>query len=532
MGMNGERSSSRAIATGAQRSDAMDPCMTASFWYILPTDIHICILLSWLCNEHDDGSLLMALSSLDIACCNRALRQPFLDLASCLIFPVHSFRNDCEVTVDDVQGLMTWLSSRRVALRSLFLNSSAQQQFTATPRTISSVCIGSEGLDTARQVLLACGPGLTSIRCSQRMTPNTNLTPLWDTLASNHFHQLERLVAPLIGVNSAMLVSVLTSNGQRLRELQLTNMPASDAILAAIAQCKQLDTLSVCVCGSQMDGIAGILHACCQLRKLVLESYAGDSKEELLGMLQVGKHLKEFHVTVAHGDMQAISCHVFSQLLAEHPWLDALGFQFYGYASSTRYLQLCCLDLDQDHLVRILSHCCPIKLTIRGVLYHGHQQLLSILGERLGGTLLELEWFNCTESVIPLVLQCRHLRRLRMHGMFLRDSFVHRLPIACRELQQLTWDNAGKGVGEFGDAAMEALFFGCRELREVLLDNAPDLSFRTLQAVLDNALHLEKLSWRASTVTSAEVERFKMLARDQGMLPVPVIALLCTPQPA
>lgn len=50
----------------------------APFLMVLPIKIQIAVLQTWIAHPADDKVLLKALTRLDIACCAKALRQPFL----------------------------------------------------------------------------------------------------------------------------------------------------------------------------------------------------------------------------------------------------------------------------------------------------------------------------------------------------------------------------------------------------------------------------------------------------------------------
>lgn len=91
----------------------------APFFRILPMDLQVCVLRHWL-GEANDPRRLLSVSFMDIACCNRADRSAFLELAC---HPLQLWLT-CKPRSKDLRCFMLWLSSRRVAVNSLMVTES------------------------------------------------------------------------------------------------------------------------------------------------------------------------------------------------------------------------------------------------------------------------------------------------------------------------------------------------------------------------------------------------------------------------
>lgn len=108
------------------------------FFDIVPQDLQQEIVFCWVTDSTSqcDISLLHILSILDIACCNKSIRQAFLFLAA---HPIHPWA-DCYSEYGDQEGsdnactltkyeCAIWLAKRKLGLKSLVVTQSGLDSF-------------------------------------------------------------------------------------------------------------------------------------------------------------------------------------------------------------------------------------------------------------------------------------------------------------------------------------------------------------------------------------------------------------------
>lgn len=102
--------------------------MTSLFFSLLPVDVQIDILITWI-NHSDCGcGLLRVLSALD-SVCSKADRQAFLTLVNQLpSFGKHQPKSTDNSSWKYDPSFMQWLSTRKVPLRCLMLRNSEQSE--------------------------------------------------------------------------------------------------------------------------------------------------------------------------------------------------------------------------------------------------------------------------------------------------------------------------------------------------------------------------------------------------------------------
>lgn len=120
----------------------------ALFFDLLPLDLQLCVLLTWIGSDHSDdsdGQLLRTLSALDIACCSTKNRKLWLELAGSLYFrgmvPIKRYTG-C---------YLLWLTDRRVAVRCL-----AVDERILGPQTLTLPCLtASQGPASISELIVA-----------------------------------------------------------------------------------------------------------------------------------------------------------------------------------------------------------------------------------------------------------------------------------------------------------------------------------------------------------------------------------------
>lgn len=289
--------------------------MLSLFFQLLPTDLHFCILHTWLgdLDSYDSSSLLPVLSALDIACSSTIHRAALISLLSmnAAVVPATQMRSFAyDTVVHDVLCLTRWLAKRKVGVRSLHLTPANCTQLLAFARTSSNLTFTLStiehielgmGLDSFQgfQCMLSACPNLRSIGYSRGWSGELESEPTWNFISqriarsSSEQDDIWQVLAaegcPKLrwldfGRNHSQTVldctkpclALRNANGNILEALQLDRMffhlPAYELMTQ---RCHALHTLQITVFRTIMsiDLIAQLVASCPRLRflKLIVE---------------------------------------------------------------------------------------------------------------------------------------------------------------------------------------------------------------------------------------------------------------------
>lgn len=277
----------------------------------------------------------------------------------------------------------------------------------------------------------------------------------------------------------------------------------SDPILEVLSQaCPVLESLSLVNCEVSLPELLVMLRACLHLTELVLEDETMLDEPTILDLITAvtaileARKLKRFTIYDERllcdpGQEQA-----FAQLLAVHRDLDYLKFQeYYSYCRATEHL--CCTWPTEDDTEIILTACRMVNPLIKLNLWFGvaAEAVGNMLSQCPALTSLELRFFRGVDELWPLcsvvVMHCRLLRWLVLDdGCCPSDDEVISLLTALPYLKELNV--------RVGDR----------------------ITFRTLQAIVDNKCCLARFCCGYEGFHLADVTAFRQLAKEAGILPV------------
>lgn len=142
------------------------------------------------------------------------------------------------------------------------------------------------------------------------------------------------------------------------------------------------------------------------------------------------------------------------------------------------------------------------------------------IGRSLRSSLTALScYFTDHNCKAQLLTQCRQLLELRIFEP--SDDDLVLVARTCKQLRILSCWRAV--IAHASDHGVEAIFANCHQLVEVRL-RACAITYRSLQAVLDNKITLQTLYFKSPTLNSVDVEKFKLGAKELQLLPVPHVS--------
>lgn len=93
-------------------------------FFLLPEDIQLFIFHSWFEDNENSREVLKALSALDVACCNKPVRQAYLALCRRLQLngQIHSTKS---FQIKYQSGYMVWLTDRAISVKFIHIRPTA-----------------------------------------------------------------------------------------------------------------------------------------------------------------------------------------------------------------------------------------------------------------------------------------------------------------------------------------------------------------------------------------------------------------------
>lgn len=392
--------------------------MPSLFFNLLLVELQIEVLYVWLNGGRNGDSLLLALSSMDVAC-STSTQAAFRSLASQLppfgdkMFEIGWNSRQME---KHIAGCMLWLSSRKVPLNTLILgwpyssnrNCGLEQLNQQGPPALTLPHVTtvdwrqSDGVSnqTAKNVLRCC-PNLTALRFERFIT----FTP-------SIIAQLPKLTSLIVTctVCNEQSFDALKLIGPRLRELRLQNM-LSENLAKLIANCQELRTLKVSVNVATLPLLFQLLQSLQHLRALVLLNPAGmgftDSQiAEIISMPRIMRLAVHDQIPVSR------DCASFASMLELRPDLEFLYVGRCKYNAIDKTMLLSTNSLDAAVMTRIIKVCPSVDVLrligacveseVAAVIAAGWSHLRSLCIGLPQSSALELIQQNCG-PMLPLV---------------------------------------------------------------------------------------------------------------------------------
>lgn len=494
------------------------------FLDVLPTDLHVSILQTW------TGTKLPLLSALDIAFCNRPHRARFLEW---IALACHQWKDSVgfDKKGNDAASmrLIRWMAARGISLQTLKLTHSFFLRWRSTKATlwdideINEILLASNSI-VRLDVSTSYGGNIDALFSAFVMTPLPNLTAL--TITVHH---------SILGFST--FLAGLEALGGSLTELNLrvNTLPADVTcfLLDTIARtCKSLKVLEIDAVHVPTAKLVLFLQQSQLLMELKMGRFCG-TDAELRRIFAAGQpHLKSINFDAGHRGCVLLLMNI----LVRHSSLDTVSVSGNSYCRSSgrlRFSPISCGRMesaDLDCTVRACANVFELKLPTNMLRKPEH---LMRMGEAYGSKLIILRLSGFALRCLTVLLPCcANLRQF--HTTHDVDPLLLGLVAAhCKKLEILVLsnffsDDEHSPPPPICDSDMEELFANCSQLREVSVGNSADLSFCTLQAILDHHLPIVRFTCEAkATLDDADVERFYRLAKLQGLLPVPQVLKNC-----
>lgn len=230
----------------------------------------------------------------------------------------------------------------------------------------------------------------------------------------------------------------------------------------------------------------------------------------------------------------------FVDILLKYPWLDCLEImEFrvpYYYQRSTGVLELHPQPAGVINSVSHVLSACPFVKTLKIGLSITDaascaEPLTHVDGRFLTTLTLPMDWYYCAGTstdaagafLEQLLQKCPGLVSLQIGTLTDRDLLA--IATHCKHLKRLKLGHFYKST--ITDKGMATLFASCRELTELELSNdCPNLTQAVLQLMVEHKVILKKFVWYEASLP--HFRKFRELARDQQLLPVPRLSAKAT----
>lgn len=508
--------------------------MMSPFFRLLPADLQIDILYVWLNSKDSGKGLLRVLSAIDMACCSKAVRKPFLWLIAQIpafgeLTPVESVSS-----VIHIFPFVQWLDSRKVVLKVLALNgrqSGGTDLFQGNeghaisfPAVEHIHWVESGIYGQTLEGVLRCCPNLTSIVCERFQRYDVTNTDL-----------VEKYVPYLrdVTVLGCLMVSVDHVCCPQLRVLRLKGYLVSSFADAAIAGCPLLETLEVMVDTRSFNSVSGIVRACPLLRELILH---GDGRGESIEVqiLQIATHkqiqrlaflfLNDF---LAYGRQYD---ETFVRILELRPDIEHLqvnsrifsrtaGDVLHVNIADHQMYQLCQGFLSPQILARILGICAPFKLNLTINISDDVVNAMRAANLDLQ-SLTANDWYMCRTLLLRELFNKESLLQLEMQGE-IYDGMLSVVEHHCPKLKSLSLT----GSLHVTDEGMIGVFKRCKKIEhlKMIRISSHKMTRKTVQGMFDCGLHLKTL--KLPYFEGCSAEWLRQQAKECQLLPVPDVEM-------
>lgn len=525
---------------------------------LLPEDIQLTIFHSWF-EDENSREVLKALSALDVACCNKPVRQAFLALCRRLqlnghIHSTKSFQTKYQ------SSYMLWLTDRGISVKFLHIRPTA---IVSRPRLdllthlrklagysernsiplVSVTHLLLDGELSRESCLLALGWCGHVTQLDIHHDRNKQDDFLWSILAMQckltHINlQFARFDVLRSTTN---MMAALRHMGVTLIHLSLKGVACSEAFLHCLGHCKLLQNLeiapSVGIGASHSQSIVNLINSCVSLRALSLTWFGGTIRD-IDAILSAGslQQLKSFAVSNWNQDATQLMAD-FANTLHRNPWLDCLKFNTRslfervhgaGLSATVTHLVTCTGGLTEACAQLILDACHELTKLELIVNQQSDSLALATIAGLFHCMLLEITLYAypvcCSQATLArLPARCPALKRLIYEGFLIDDAILEDVAHACRQLEHVRISVAS-GVLLVGDTGFRTLVTNCCKLKIIDIGNAPGCTKRSLEAILTCGVRLTSMTWGSKVgFDQADVDEFLAQAKQQQLLPLPKV---------
>lgn len=332
-----------------QQTSSHESATEAAFFLVLPVDIQLSILTTWLTHAGDENTLLHVLSVLDVACCNHTLRSDFLTLAKHPAIVWADFCCDDYLSIGrieekrDTASFLKWLQSR-VTKRDVVLHLdqlSNLKSFSIAPLeyidTIVLFGVANTASGDALKVVLQACPNLTSLTFPgaddlwvrlQDLIPNIQLKILI-------FHGVVTVLPEFVACCRLGLVEVRAPFFEGT--VNILNLLVSHAATLKVLEinCKVLP----------LNNVLEFVQQCQVLEELVLTEFEIGTNAEAEAIAHATKYtLKKFVLSGPYDEDcyfdTLVDHHLFADLLERCLWLETIHVINFSYDRTTGELFL------------------------------------------------------------------------------------------------------------------------------------------------------------------------------------------------
>lgn len=529
---------------------------------LLPEDILILILQTWLVSQNDDRSLLKTLSLLDVALCTRSLRQSYLALVS---HPALKWsgrdqyvdmidwkpQND-RWAITDMLGYMHWIRTRGVAVRALLFSadglegllpsqpwslSSVHRSFPSIDSTVlpSIEHISSAFVNHTKELkhLLSRCPQATSLELysdSGRYF-GVNFRILLPVLTASHL-TIRQLI--LRGCFAAILLDFKDLLSPALEELRIDETDIDDEGIRYLGRCKQLRLLHARMFSATAANTLAMFDACKHLVDLKIKHF--DTRIDEVAVVSAIRQQPLKLFTWRPLQLDEAKLNVFPRFIEECPDLVSIRVDAFSFDRSIRHLRfggyVHFLSAQSGIIDRTLRVCYPVMkldMELRRHVGDREAQIRSI-ANCVAPTLQELTlrgtYFANPKYIWPMAvfipLQCHQLVRLTMVDLCIFDGVLQEIAKCCTQLQHLRIvDRNAFFNSTITDVEVECVLVKCKDLKELHIDNAEKVTNRVLHCIVTTRRRLELFSWKKIGFCQDDVDLFRQQAKELQILPVP-----------
>lgn len=505
------------------------------FFRLLPSDLQIHVLSDWICRPDMTRTLLLALSTLDIACTNGPDQRCFRALAEML----PPFGDQRSLSGGDVKiafitspvACLCWLANRKIRLRAVaFLGADAVQPLKRPPdigeqphnAEVETILWRMPHPPLMEKVLRSC-PNLTSLDLDEfvdlfesvtihlpklkEVRMNVKCRPQKVEFLERIGHQLQKLMLPNWGLNPE-LVAQIGRHCINLRHLTASGSNCASTVLFLLQSCTLLEDLKFTFDSLSADALAQIL-ATKQVKRFDSSDYYKHGFPEFTSLLELRPDI-------------------------EHLTIDKCTYSHDAHHSCLRLTDAILLDgVLLSRVFDAIKYVDSLAMTVVS------EDAAHTIAESLAGCLNHLEMVS--GEIIPhclaIVLGKCGLTLTYLHLSQPIGNTVCRLIAAyCPLLESLHLDNDCKRkADEWTDDGIIAILDACPNLKGIKLLHMSRFMTTLLEYILVTRRVLEHLvlSYSSTALVSHDEiggmeEEYRQLVKECQLLPVPKLCIQLT----
>lgn len=527
----------------------------AAFFLVLPVDLQLCIVTTWLSHAGDENTLLHALSVLDVASCNHALRPDFLALAKHPAIVWADFCYEDYFSIGSVEykrdtaSFLKWLQSRvtkRIVMLHLDqLNGLVNYSIEPLAHIDTVVLFGianAAGAEALKVVLEAC----------------SNLTSLTFQAADDTWKQVKHLV-PSIQLKVLIFHGVVMFGPTNifadflarcplgLEEVRIPTVDASDDIIDLLAI--HADTLKVLEINCRIlesIKLLELVQQCKVLEELVLTEFEIGTNADAEAIVDATKHnLKRFVLSGPCDedcDFESIvDLNLFADLLERCLWLEKVHVINCSYDRISEEL-----ILTSSHFklleVPLIDRIASLNLCVRSLEFSTSDssdfpdavvdQARINLIRSMGKEITTFSIDSTTENMVVCLGECCPMLTT-VTLMLCDDLLLKLLALSVKTVRRI-----GMCYGNYSDVGIGDMLTACQHLQEIHVKYGPKITSKTLDAILSLKHKLKRFTWsesiglRSGWLWNDEqtvINKFRDSIKVQQLVPVPLLAKVSHP---